>query len=127
VSKLVLDASALTALFRQERGADAIAEAAPTAIISSVNLSEVIARELEAGMPMETIEFHLNRLSIPVVPFDAALAKIAASLKSATRPYGLSLADRACLALAMDRNLPAMTGDRDWAKPGLDVELVFFR
>jgi PIN domain nuclease of toxin-antitoxin system len=48
-------------------------------------------------------------------------------LKAATRTVGLSLADRVCLALGIDRNLPVVTGDRAWASAGLPVELVLFR
>ena len=89
VSELILDASAVLAVLRQERGAKAVEEPLPNGIISSVNLSEVMARELEAGVPLEMIDYQLGRLSIPVIPFDEPLAKIAASIKVKTRPFGL--------------------------------------
>jgi ribonuclease VapC len=127
VSELILDASAVLALLRQERGAKAVEEALLNGIISSVNLSEVMARELEAGVPLEMIDFQLGRLSIPVIPFDEPLAKIAASIKVKTRPFGLSFPDRACLALAMDRKLPVLTGDRDWLKADLALDIKLFR
>ena len=78
-------------------------------------------------MQLEAFDYELGRLPLAVVPFDTTLAKLAATLKAPTRALGLSLADRACLALALDRRLPAVTGDRDWAKARLDVELVPFR
>lgn len=123
----VLDASALIAFLFGEPGADAVAARLPGSLVSAVNLSEVVARALEKGMPLETFDYQLGRLPLAVVPFDAPLAKVAATLKAPTRALGLSLADRACLALAMDRRLPAVTGDRNWAKAGLDVRLVTFR
>jgi PIN domain nuclease of toxin-antitoxin system len=62
-----------------------------------------------------------------VVPFDAPLARLTATLKAPTRPLGLSLADRACLALGLHMNLPVVTGDRDWVKADLPVEIETFR
>ena len=123
----VLDASALIAFLFGEAGADAVAARLPGALISAVNLSEVAARALEKGIPLERFDYELGRLPMGVVPFDASLAKLAATLKAPTRALGLSLADRACLALCLDRGLPVVTGDRDWAKAELDVELVLFR
>jgi ribonuclease VapC len=78
-------------------------------------------------MPMSLVEPELARLPLIVVPFDAALARLTASLKAQTRIIGLSLADRACLALALHKDLPVVTGDRDWLKAGLPVEIKLFR
>lgn len=123
----VIDASALIAYLFAEPGADAVAARLPGALVSAVNFSEVVARALEKGMPLEACDRHLGRLPLTVVPFDAALATLAATLKAPTRALGLSLADRACLALALDRRLPAVTGDRDWSAVGLPVDLVVIR
>jgi ribonuclease VapC len=127
VASCVLDASALIAFLFQENGADFVAAKIAAGLISSVNYSEVVARALEKQMPMETINFELGRLPMTIIPFDAPQATLTATLKAPTRALGLSLADRACLALGMSRNLPVVTGDRDWAKAALNVQLVPFR
>jgi ribonuclease VapC len=127
VTSCVLDASALIAFLFQEPGADFVAPRIAGALMTAVNYSEVIARALEKRMPMSIVEPELARLPLIVVPFDATLARLTASLKAPTRAIGLSLADRACLALSLHKNLPVVTGDRDWLKAGLPVEIEMFR
>ena len=78
-----------------------------------------MAKLQERGAPDENIDRNIARLNLPVIPFDAAQAMAAGKLRARTRSLGLSLGDRACLALALARGLPAVTMDRDWA--GLDV------
>ncbi len=127
MSSSVLDASALLAFLFGESGADVVAARLPGALVSAVNLSEVAARALEKGIPLDRFDYELGRLPLTVVPFDAPLSKVAAALRVPTRPFGLSFADRACLALCLDRGLPAVTGDRDWTKTNVGVEVVVFR
>lgn len=62
-----------------------------------------------------------------MAPFDTDLALRAALLRNSTRPYGLSLGDRACLALARREGLPVLTADRSWAKLDVGVEVVLIR
>ncbi len=50
-----------------------------------------------------------------------------AKLYPQTRNRGLSLADRACLALALDKGWPVMTADRAWAGLDIDVEVEMIR
>jgi len=119
VSEIVLDASALMAVLREEPGAAAVEAVLDEASISAINLSEVQAKLVERGSPAESAWSSLIDLDLNVVDFDAAQARIAADLRVPTRARGLSLADRACLALAQLRGLPAMTADRAWS--GLEV------
>lgn len=118
-NQTVLDASALLALIQNEAGAnlvnDAIAQG--QAIISSINLSEVVAKLAESGMPREAITSFQNQLPVEVVDFNSAMALETGLLRPATRPLGLSLGDRACLATAMVLgNLPVLTADRAWVE-----------
>ena len=76
------------------------------------HIREAAIYSLERGMTMEFIDAQIARLPLTVVPYDHAAAKLTATLKAVTRSHGVSLADRACLALGMDRNLPVVTGDR---------------
>ncbi len=122
----VLDASALLALLQDEPGSERVLATLPGALISAVNLSEVVAKLTETGMPAADIQRSL-RLSIEVVPFDDELAVRAGLLRPVTRSAGLSLGDRACLALAASRSLPALTTDRAWKSVATGVEVVVIR
>ncbi len=124
----VLDASALLALLKQEDGSEQVAEfITERAVINSVNLSEVIAKLSEAGMPEDAIHETLDMLTLMTVDFDMALAYEAGLLRPLTKQAGLSLGDRACLALAKQLNLPAITTDRVWENLSLDITIQVIR
>jgi ribonuclease VapC len=111
----VLDASALLVLLKEEIGGDKVIEALTEgAAISAINFSEVIAKLNESGMPEEAIHEALDSLEMDIVGFDTQYAYKAGLLRSVTKSAGLSLGDRACLALAQQLNLPAITADRVW-------------
>lgn len=127
MASCVLSASALIEFLFGEPGADFVASKLPDSLISCVNLAEVIAQALEKSIPVETIEHQLSRLPLTIVPFDAAMATLVATLKAPTRSFNLSFADRGCLALGLSRDLPVVTGDRSWSGAGLAVKIVLFR
>lgn len=124
----VLDASALLALLLDEPGAGNVAEVLRDAAISAVNLAEVVGIYARRGIPESEIRTMLHLFWIQVVRFDEALAFAAGSLEPATRPAGLSLGDRACLALALDLGVKALTADRAWTRiaeaVGVEVEVI---
>jgi ribonuclease VapC len=126
VSEVVLDASALMAVLREEPGAAMVEAVLDHAAISAVNLSEVQAKLVERGTAAELAWSSLVDLDLEVIDFDAAQAKVAGDLRSLTRAHGLSLGDRACLALAQALGLPAMTADRAWAslEAGIEIRTV---
>lgn len=125
----VLDASAALALLRTEPGHDRVAELLPGSVISAVNYSEVVQKLAQLGSDTaEDDTAVLIALGATVAPFDTTGAINAARLWQDTRSPGLSLADRACLALAAE--LPegvAVTADRAWACLGLDVAVELIR
>jgi PIN domain nuclease of toxin-antitoxin system len=123
----VLDASALLALLFEEPGHEQVAVAADGASVSTVNLAEVLTRFVRSGHPIAAVLEGLESYTIEWVPFDDAHAAEAAVLWPLTRQAGLSLADRACLALAIDRGLPVLTADRAWAGLGLPVDVRLIR
>jgi PIN domain nuclease of toxin-antitoxin system len=123
VSEIVLDASALMAVLREEPGAAAVEAVLDHAAISAVNLSEVQAKLVERGTAAELAWSSLVDLQLDVVDFDAAQAKVAGDLRRLTRPQGLSLGDRACLALAHALGLPAVTADRAWVGLEIGIEI----
>lgn len=127
MSSAVLDASALLALLNGELGQEEVASAlADRAWISAVNLAEVVGRLAEAGMPEDSIREALEGLELDVVAFDRGMAFRAGLLRPATRAHGLSLGDRACLALAAFDQRPALTADRSWQSldVGIQVRLI---
>ncbi len=127
VSSVVLDASALLAALFREPGEDKVNRHLHEAQISAVNASEVVAKMLERGVPMEKAVEIMSRQPIDVVAFDADLAYVAASLRPATRRLGLSLGDRACLALGLKKGLTVLTADCLWAKADVRVVVEVIR
>ena len=123
----VFDASALLVLLNSEPSAEVVIEALPGATISAFNLSEVIAKLAERGMPEAAISEALEELGLEVIPFDAGQSLAAGLLRLIIRDRGLSLGDRACLALGMSLRLPVLTTDRNWADLDLDVEVRLVR
>ena len=125
----VLDASALLAHLRDEPGADVVGEAiASGAVISTVNLAEVFSRVADRGgdpakLAAELTQNGLLDGAITIEPFTAADAIDAGRLRALTRDAGLSLGDRACLALARRLDAPALTADTDWQGVAHGVEL----
>lgn len=124
----VLDASAVLAMVKLEPGADLVAQLLPASIISTVNLSEAVAKLVEwdpvgpgRAWPV------LHALDLDIIDFDTSLARRAGELRAATRRLGLSFSDRACLALAEREGLPVYTSDRAWADLHIGVEIRIIR
>lgn len=114
MSRVVLDSSAVLAVILEEPGADRVERHLPGALVSAVNVGEVVAKLRDLGMPEGTVERVLDGLQVDVRPHDLEAALAAGHLRPATRSGGLSLGDRACLALARMLGLPAITADRHW-------------
>ena len=127
MSKAVIDASAVLALVNAEPGAKAVAALLPGAHISAVNYSEVVAKLADAGMPPEAVDGALGGLGLDVVPFAREQARLAGLMRPKTRHAGLSLGDRACLALAIQQKAPAYTTDSVWATVKVGVEIRVIR
>jgi ribonuclease VapC len=127
VSPVVVDASALLALLNGEPGADRVAEALPAGAIGAVNLSEVVAKLTDAGVPEAQLRSALAALGLDVRGFDADQAWEAGLLRTRTRSLGLSLGDRACLALGRALGRPVLTADRNWSKLRVGVEILTIR
>ena len=124
---IVFDSSALLAIAFKERGAERAAEGLSEGVVSAVNASEVIACLLDEGVPEEEARRVLADFELPTRPFDEFLAVAAGLLRRTTRKQGLSLGDRACLALAMREQALVLTADRSWATLELDVEVKLIR
>jgi PIN domain nuclease of toxin-antitoxin system len=123
---IVLDSSALLAILKQESGASIVEGALAEAAISTVNVSEILSKVSDWGLDATAYEKELISLSIEYVDFNFVRAALTAQLRKETRAYGLSLGDRACLALAVERKCAVLTADRNWAKLdlGIPIELI---
>ncbi len=114
MSEVVLDASALLAMLRDERGGAKVADVIAGARIGVVNYTEVVSHFIRLGMAERDVDAMLDPLPIDIVPADKGLGRLAGSLRAVTAQAGLSLGDRYCLALARRDGLPAWTADAAW-------------
>lgn len=124
---MVMDASAILCLLNGEKGADQVAAALSGSIIGAANYAEVVGKLRDSGMTAEDADEALGVLDLDVRPFTRAQAARAGYLRPETKEAGLSLGDRACIALALDLNGTAVTCDREWKKPkieGLKLRVV---
>jgi ribonuclease VapC len=125
----VLDSSAVLALLLGETGSETVAALLGGSVVSAVNESEVLAVLIRRGATTDEAVAVLGTLDLASVAFDSRLAADAAGLEGPTRPSGLSLGDRCCLALAQRLRRPAFTADRSWAAASgaVSVEIRLIR
>ncbi|MGQ0799171.1 MAG: type II toxin-antitoxin system VapC family toxin [Pseudomarimonas sp.] len=124
---IALDASALLAYLFSEPGSETVTEHLAACCLSSVNLAEVISRFVRDGHSPELVHQQLVSSGIEIVPFLSEDAALAAGLLVHTQKFGLSLGDRACLALALRRNITALTADQVWSKLDLPIAVQQIR
>jgi ribonuclease VapC len=127
VNRVVLDASAVLAYALGERGSEAVAERMKNAVMSAVNYSEVLKKTIERGGDAELMGRMIERANVDIVPFDQLQAAEAAELFRKTKASGLSFADRACLALAMELKAVLYTADRRLAESDGPIRIVLIR
>ena len=123
----VFDASAVLAALFDEPGGDRVTElwADGENLLSTVNYSEVISKLAERGMPDDEMRLVMEGVPLKLAQFDQDSAHAAGLLRRSTKSLGLSLGDRACLALAQSRGAQAVTADRVWKKhKDIDVLVV---
>ena len=128
MNRIVLDASVVLALLNNESGADRLTpELLSNSTSSTVNLAEVQTKLVSAGgRPDEAWEDTLSPIR-EAMPFTDEQAKIAGSLVAQTRRLGLSLGDRACLALGIVLKAPIYTADKTWKNLKLGVRIHVIR
>ena len=125
---IVLDSSTILAVLFEEPGHDKAQDALSSAAMSTVNIAEVYSRAHSAGIGLSAADALFTHRTFDVVPLSLRQAALAGEILPITRSAGLSLGDRCCLALAMDRKLPVLTADRAWAQfaaqLGLEIGLI---
>ncbi|CAN0082755.1 unnamed protein product [Phaeothamnion confervicola] len=124
---IVLDASALIAFLLDEVGKERVRDRLKGSCMSALNYSEVLSRFAKDGVDIQALGQMIRRSGIEIVPFAAKEALTAAELLISTAHLGLSLGDRACLALAQNRGLHALTADRIWTRLEVGIEIECIR
>lgn len=118
MNKIVLDSSVAIAVLRDERYDRSTLDLVQGAFMSSVNYAEVVTRLIDFNMDTQGADALAELLS-EIVPFSATQSRRAGEMRRLTKHKGLSLGDRACLALAIELDADVYTADRAWA----DLEL----
>ena len=127
MTDVVLDSSAVLARIWREPGFERVDAIIDGARISSVNIAEVVQKLVERGGDEVAVRQILETLPCRTEVFDAGCGLRTGLLRCATKSRGLSLGDRACLALGKRLGLPVYTADRAWAELDLGVEVVLIR
>jgi PIN domain nuclease of toxin-antitoxin system len=118
----------MLAVLNHEPGSEKLTpEMLSNAAGSTVNLAEVHTKLVSrGGVPDEAWEDALSAVHEPV-PFTAEHARIAGNLVTQTRLLGLSLGDRACLALGAALHAPVYTTDKSWKNLKLGIRIHVIR
>jgi ribonuclease VapC len=124
---IALDASALLAFMFRESGHEQVAEVIGESCLSTVNLAEVLGRFVRDGHNGAAVLTRLQSIAIELVPLSVSHAALIAEMLPKTQALGLSLGDRACLALAAAREIPALTADQSWIKVDISVDIQLIR
>ena len=125
---IVFDSSTILAILFEEPGCEIAQAALGFAAMSTVNIAEVFARAHGAGVGLKAANALFGHSEFEVVPLSLRQAELAGEILPITRAAGLSLGDRCCIALAIDRKLDVLTADRVWQKVaaplGIKIELI---
>ena len=121
----VLDASALLAFLQDEPGGNTLN--LTSSLMNAVNFSEVVQKTVQRGADADGLLADLQLVGLTVVPFSPEEAVLAGLLWPFTRPFGLSLGDRACLASGRFYGLTVVTAERVWSGIDHGVEIRVIR
>lgn len=124
---VVLDSSAVLAIINGEPGAERVIEILDGALLSAVNHAEIMTRLAERGIGRDVARSTVLNIGVQIIEFGIDLADRTGELRRQTRRLGLSLADRACLALAEREGVPAVTADKKWAMLDIGIKVSLIR
>lgn len=133
MNKSVLDASAFLAYLRDEPGAEIVENALINGCyISIINWVEVLSKIVDLGESAEEIIKRLRdegllENSLKIIACNEEDAITIAKFRPVTKSAGLSLGDRACLALGKRLNLPVLTADKVWSSLSLGITINLIR
>jgi ribonuclease VapC len=127
--QVVLDASAVLAYLQDEIGCEKVHAVLSegNAVMSVVNFAEVVGKLLETGLSESSVKTVMENLDLQIESMDTGQAWETGLLRISTRELGLSLGDRACLALAYVKKLPVITADKQWDKLTTGLKVIQLR
>jgi ribonuclease VapC len=127
-NRIVLDASAILAVINREAGYEKLTpQLLASAVASTVNLAEVQTKLVSRRWtPDEAWEDATSPIREGLA-FTEEQARVAASLAVQTQHLGLSLGDRACLALGISLGVPIYTAEKTWKRLRLGVRIYAIR
>ena len=106
---------------------DKAMEHIPNGMVSSVNLAEVYSKTHDLKMTLDGMKWAVDTLRLTHVPFTNDDAMVVGAMREPTRKAGISLGDRACLALGISRRVPIITAEKRWIELGLDADIRLIR
>ena len=124
---IVLDASALIALLKLEPGWEVVDRHFGASIISAVNFAETLSKYADYGGDIDEAIAMFTTTKLEIIPATPSQAVDASRLRMPTKPFGLSIGDRFCFALARERNLAVLTAEKIWDKVKVGVAVVRIR
>ena len=125
--RAVVDSSVLLAYIRQEPVAAGLLFTDLESVVSAVNVAEVVTKLIVQGATVDEAWVDASEATDEIVAFSEEQARVAGSLIEQTRRQGLSLGDRACLALGIILGLPVYTTDRAWAEVEIGIPVHVIR
>ena len=128
-NKYLLDTSAIIALLNKESGYEIVDSIIANSAISSVNLSELVSVLTRAGVPENEVDSIVTDIVPEIIPFCENLAIKSGKLSKATKEFGLSLGDRACISTGDYHNMEIYTSDKIWSKlqPQISTKITIIR
>lgn len=126
-AEVVVDAAAALAFLKRERGWENVPAYLGRGIMSVINFAETVQRLHRSGYDPEPYVRLLDSSGMKLIDADRKTAAIAGDLERVTKPFGLSLADRFCLSLALQRKVPVVTADKPFASTGLGIQVILLR
>ncbi|HUL11885.1 MAG TPA: type II toxin-antitoxin system VapC family toxin [Methylococcaceae bacterium] len=123
----VLDASALLAFLQDEPGSEIVDAVLSSSRLSTVNWAEVVQKSVARGVDVRGMREDIEALGVAIEPFTVEQAEIASDLWKETKSFGLSLGDRACLALGLQTGATVLTTDTVWENLKLDLNIRILR
>lgn len=127
MNTVILDTSAVVAFLQGETGAEVVEPYLQRGLLSSVSYTECLNVLIRKGVPVEDADLAIQKIITEIIAYTPAMARLAASMTKILRPFGISLGDQACLALALHEDLPVLTADRIWQTLDIGVQVVLIR
>jgi PIN domain nuclease of toxin-antitoxin system len=129
---VIADTSAIIAYLNFEPGAEEVRKHLPRIRLTMVNLAEIVAVVSRHKVSRSWIEERVFRVFPELLPFDREQAYLCGALEAVTRPKGISLGDRACLAAGILHGWPVLTTESKWTEiewkaHGFDLQIQLIR